>query len=220
MTGGSSAARAAVYHDRDQAIARFEKGLAGDKVENFRRMLAIGQKVYAYQEDHGFYIDQGSTAALHDVLIRTARRLQEVGLLRRPEDVFFLTFSELTEVLADLGRDEDIALYHHAALVAPLVEERKQQWEEAKTDDAPLTLGNVPKTMTDPIAMKVFGIIDEVLHPKGEKVVAETLTGFAGSSGIAQGRARVVREFEEFSHVKSGEILVAPFTGTPGRRCS
>ena len=207
-------ARAAVYRERDDAITNCEKRLAGAELTDFRRMLAIGQKVYAYQEDHGFYIDQGSTAGLHDVLLRTARQLQKIGLLKKAEDVFFLTFSDLIEVLADLSRDEDIALYHHAALVPPLVEERKQHWEEAKTDDAPLTLGNVPKTMTDPIAMKVFGIIDEVLHPKGEKVVAETLTGFAGSAGVAQGRARVVRDFEEFSSVQSGEILVAPWTGT------
>ncbi len=207
-------AREAVYRQRDKAIQDFEKKLDKKGLAEFRRMLAIGQKVYAYQEDHGFYIDQGSTAGLHDVLMGAGRRLQRVGLLERPEDIFFLTFSELVEVLSDLSRDEDIALYHHAALVPQLVDERKQSWEEAKTDDAPLTLGNVPKTMTDPIAIKVFGIIDEVLHPKGEKVVAERLTGFAGSAGITQGRARVVKDFEEFSSVQAGEILVAPYTGT------
>ncbi len=208
-------AREAVYRERDEAIAACESKLAGESERTaFREMLAIGQRVYAYQEDHGFYIDQGSTAGLHDVLIGAARQLKKVGLLQRAEDIFFLTFSELVEVLTDLSRDEDIALYHHAALVPQLVDERKQYWMEAKTDDAPLTLGNVPKTMTDPIAIKVFGIIDEVLHPKGEKVVAETLTGFAGSAGVAQGRARVVRDFEEFSKVQSGEILVAPYTGT------
>jgi pyruvate,water dikinase len=208
------AARNAVYRERDKAIEAFEKDLDKNGLVEFREMLAIGQKVYAYQEDHGFYIDQGSTAGLHDVLIGAARRLQRVGLLNRAEDVFFLTFNELVEVLTDLSRDEEIALYHHAALVPQLVDERKLSWEEAKTDDAPLTLGNVPKTMTDPIAIKVFGIIDEVLHPKGEKVIAERLTGFAGSAGIVEGRARVVKDFEEFSSVQAGEILVAPYTGT------
>jgi pyruvate,water dikinase len=122
--------------------------------------------------------------------------------------------SDLKEVVIDLGRSEKIALYHHAALVPALIEERKRDWEDAKHEDAPLTLGNVPQTMTDPIAIKVFGIIDEILHPKGEKVVAERLTGFAGSAGVAEGRARVVTDFEGFSTVQSGEILVAPFTGT------
>jgi pyruvate,water dikinase len=207
-------AKESVFAARDKAIAAFESRIAKDKLPEFRRMLAIGQKVYAYQEDHGFYIDQGSTAGLHHVLLGAGRRLQQVGLLREAEDVFFMTFSELVEVLADLARDEDIAIYHHAMLVPDLIVERKDSWDEAKTGEAPLTLGNVPKTMTDPIAIKVFGIIDEVLHPKGEKVVSETLTGFPGSAGVTEGRARVVRDFEEFSAVQAGEILVAPYTGT------
>jgi phosphohistidine swiveling domain-containing protein len=207
-------AREAVYRERDKAIAAFEQKLDQKGLADFRRMLAIGQKVYAYQEDHGFYIDQGSTAALHEVLMGAGGRLQQVGLLERADDIFFLTFNELVEVLEDLSRDEEIAVYHHVALVPPLIDERKASWEEAKSDDAPLTLGNVPKTMTDPIAIKVFGIIDEVLHPKGEKIVAERLIGFAGSAGVAEGRARVVTDFEDFSTVQAGEILVAPYTGT------
>jgi pyruvate,water dikinase len=207
-------AKESVFATRDKAIAAFESRVAKDKLPEFRRMLAIGQKVYAYQEDHGFYIDQGSTAGLHHVLLGAGRRLRQVGLLQEAEDVFFLTFSELVEVLADLARDEGIAIYHHAALVPDLIVERKELWDEAKTGEAPLTLGNVPKTMTDPIAIKVFGIIDEVLHPKGEKVISETLTGFPGSAGVTEGRARVVRDFEEFSAVQAGEILVAPYTGT------
>lgn len=207
-------AKEAVFKTRDKAIAEFESRIDKSRLAEFRRMLAIGQRVYAYQEDHGFYIDQGSTAGLHHVLLGAGRRLQRVGLLRAAEDVFFLNFSELVEILADMSRDETIGIYHHAALVPQLVEERKALWEESKNGEAPLTLGNVPKTMTDPIAIKVFGIIDEVLHPKGEKVVAEKLTGFPGSAGVVEGPARVVRDFEEFADVQAGEILVAPYTGT------
>ncbi|TAK49784.1 MAG: hypothetical protein EPO23_00705 [Xanthobacteraceae bacterium] len=207
-------AREAVYRDRDDAIKKAEAQIAPEDRVRFGEMLAIGQKVYAYQEDHGFYIDQGSTAGLHDVLMGVGRRFLRIGLLKAAEDIFFLTFGELDEIIGDLARDEDIAVYHHGALVCSLVDERRRDWEEASTDEAPLTLGNVPKTMTDPIAIKVFGIIDEVLHPKGEKVVSETLTGFAGSAGITQGRARVVKDFKEFATVQAGEILIAPYTGT------
>lgn len=207
-------AREGVHAAREKAIADFESKVPAGDLEKFRSMLEIGQKVYAYQEDHGFYIDQGSTAALHDFLIGVGNRLARAGLINDAKDIFFLSMGDLKEVVIDLGRSEKIALYHHAALVPALIDERKKDWEEAKTEDAPLTLGNVPKTMTDPIAIKVFGIIDEILHPKGEKVVAERLTGFPGSAGLAEGRARVVTDFENFSTVQSGEILVAPFTGT------
>lgn len=136
------------------------------------------------------------------------------GLLADADDVFFLTYAELAEVLDDLARDEKIAIYHHGALVQPVVAERKELWRGVGALDAPLTLGNVPQTMTDPIAIKVFGIVDEVLHPKGEKVVATRLEGFAASSGVVEGPARVVMHFEDFATVQSGEILVCPYTGT------
>jgi pyruvate,water dikinase len=99
-------------------------------------------------------------------------------------------------------------------MVLPLVLERKEQRSKVPELDAPLTFGNVPETMTDPIAIKVFGIIDEILHPKGEKNVRLKLEGFAASPGVVEGPARVVMHFEDFATVQSGDILVCPYTGT------
>ncbi len=207
-------AREAVVRQREQAIATLALRVTPEDRPTFDRLLRVAQEVYAYQEDHGFYIDQGSTAALHYALIACGHRLQRFGLLDRAEDVFFLTYHELVEVLGDLARDEEIGTYHHQTLVPPLVQERREAWEQAAVSDAPLTVGNVPQTMTDPIAIKVFGIIDEVLHPKGEKEVVERLEGFPGSAGVVEGPARVILSFEEFPALESGEILVCPYTST------
>jgi pyruvate,water dikinase len=95
-----------------------------------------------------------------------------------------------------------------------LIRERQTSWREARTAGAPLTLGNVPATMTDPLAIKVFGIVDDVLHPKGEQKVAERLEGFPGASGVVEGPARVIMSFEDFPMLQSGEILICPYTGT------
>ncbi|MFQ5796989.1 MAG: PEP-utilizing enzyme [Candidatus Bipolaricaulia bacterium] len=207
-------ARDAVIQQRAPAIEAFEKQLKEEDKPTFQRLLKVAQQVYAYQEDHGFYIDQGSTAALHYTLMACGRRLERVGLLEQAEDVFFLTYGELVEVLDDLARDEQIGTYHHQALVPPLVKERKENWEAAEVADAPLTVGNVPQTMTDPIAIKVFGIIDEVLHPKGEWEVVERLEGFPGAPGVVEGPARVIMHFDEFPALQSGEILICPYTST------
>jgi pyruvate,water dikinase len=207
-------ARNAVNQQREQAIAEFAKRVAAEDKPVFQRLLPVAQEVYAYQEDHGFYIDQGSTAALHNTLMACGHRLQRFGLLERADDVFFLTYSELVEILGDLAWDEKIGTYHHQALVPPLIRERKEDREEAGDADAPLTVGNVPSTMTDPIAIKVFGIIDEVLHPKGEKEVVERLEGFPGAPGTVEGPARVILNFEDFPTLQSGEILVCPYTST------
>ncbi|MBI3360279.1 MAG: hypothetical protein HY023_04130 [Chloroflexi bacterium] len=207
-------ARNAVLQQREQAVADFEKKLPAEARPVFDRLLPVAQEVYAYQEDHGFYIDQGSTAALHNTLMACGHRLQRFGLLERADDVFFLTYGELVEIMGDLSRDEKIGTYHHMALVPPLIKERKEDRAMAKQADAPLTVGNVPATMTDPIAIKVFGIIDDVLHPKGEKEVVERLEGFPGSPGVVEGPARVILSFEEFPNLQSGEILICPYTST------
>lgn len=213
-------ARAEVARRRDRAIKAFETTLERDKqfdkpaMAEFRRFLKAAQQIYAYQEDHGFYIDQGCTAALRDSLMACGRRLQKFALLEAAEDVFFLTFHELVEILDDLARDEKIGAYHHKVLVPPLVEERKKDRDAAIDADAPLTIGNVPATMSDPIAIKVFGIIDDVLHPKGEKDVVERFEGFPGAPGKVEGRARVIMSFEDFPSLQAGEILVCPYTGT------
>ena len=207
-------ARDEVMRQRDEVIAAVEQKLTAEDKLVFERLLPAAQQVYAFQEDHGFYIDAGSTAALHNSLMACGRRLHRCGLLERAEDVFFLTFSELVEILGDLARDEKIGTYHHRALVPSLVAERKENREAATALDAPLTVGNVPSTMSDPIALKVFGIVDEVLHPKGEKQMVERLEGFAGAAGVVEGPARVILSFEEFPTLQSGDILVCPATST------
>lgn len=206
--------RDVVIEQRDRAIAAVEEGLSAVDKPAFQRLLPVAQQVYAFQEDHGFYIDAGSTAALHRSILTCGRRLERFGLLAQAEDVFFLTFSELVEILGDLARDEKIGTYHHQALVPSLVAERKDDWNEATEADAPLTVGNIPSTMSDPIALKVFGIVDEVLHPKGEKQVVERLEGFPGAAGTVEGPARVILSYEEFPTLQSNEILVCPATST------
>jgi pyruvate,water dikinase len=208
------AARNEVMRQRDELIASVASKLSAADRLVFERLLPVTQQVYAFQEDHGFYIDAGSTAALHNTLMACGRRLQSFGLLERAEDVFYLTYGDLLEILGDLARSEKIGIYHHMALVPSLVAERKEAREAAADLEAPLTVGNVPPTMGDPIALKVFGIVDEVLHPKGEKQVVERLEGFAGAAGVVEGPARVILSYEEFPTLKSGEILVCPATST------
>lgn len=214
-------ARADVARRRDLAIAAFENTLETEKkfskgqITEFRRFLKAAQQIYAYQEDHGFYIDQGCTAALHDVLMVCGRRLQKFELIDEPGDVFFLTYHELVEVMDDISRDEKIGAYHHMVLVRPLVAERKEDREKAIDGaDAPLTIGAVPETMSDPIAIKVFGIIDDVLHPKGDKDAVERFEGLPGAPGVVEGPARVIMNYEDFPLLQAGEILVCPYTGT------
>lgn len=207
--------RQAILDERDEAINAFEASLTdGEERILFRRWMKCAQGVYDFQEDHGFWIDQGSTAMLRNAVIACGKRLHRKGLLEDAEDVIFLTFHELREVMEGLVRNLDVAVYHYKALVPDLVKERKEDAQMADQLEAPLTIGNVPEKMTDPIGVKVFGIIDEILHPQGELEVKERIEGFPGAPGVVEGPARVVLDYKEFQKVKAGEILVCPYTGT------
>jgi len=209
------ASREALMKERDEAIAAHEAKLTtDDERAEFARELKCAQGVYHFQEDHGFYIDQGSTAVMRYATVACGRRLYRRGLLKNIEDVVFLNYHELREIMEAFVRNPEVATYHYMALVPELVNERKRDAAAATQLDAPLTIGNVPATMTDPIGVKVFGIIDEVLHPKGERVVAERLEGFPGAPGVVEGPARVIMDYKDFQKVKVGEILVCPYTGT------
>jgi pyruvate,water dikinase len=200
---------------REKAIADFESKLKdAEEKKEFRRLLKGAQGGYAFQEDHGFYIDQGSTAALRNAIIACGKRLYRRGLIEDPEDANFLTFYEMIETLEGLIDNEPIARYHYGALIPNVVKERKNDARMVAELEPPLTLGNVPEKMTDPVGAKVFGIIDEVLHPKGEKEVEERLEGFPGAPGIVEGPAKVVMDYQDFQKVEAGEILVCPYTGT------
>ncbi len=209
------ASKQEIYNQRDKAIKTFDEGLEGEEEKRqFQRLLKAAQGVYAFQEDHGFYIDQGSTAALHNAIMACGKRLFRRKLVEQLEDVCYLTYHELVEVMEALICNEEIAKYHYSALIPNLVRERKEDTRMAVDSDAPLTIGNVPEKMTDPIGIKVFGIIDDILHPRGEREIEERLEGFPGASGLAEGRARVVIDYKDFQKVNAGEILVCPYTGT------
>ena len=86
----------------------------------FRRLLKGAAGVYMFQEDHGFYIDQGSTACLRIAVIACGKRLYRRGLLKSIDDVCWLTFDELREVMDMLCLNEKAAVYHYMALVPAL----------------------------------------------------------------------------------------------------
>lgn len=209
--------REKMLREGQEAVDRFMEKIKEEERSQFKQLLAVGKKVYQFQEDHGFYIDGASTARLHDVAMVCGRRLKQYGLLETPEDVFFLNYSELEEIFSGLSRNQKPAIYHYKRLVPSLVKERRWGWNQvAEIQEAPLTLGVIPEKVSDPIMIKVFGMIDEVIKAgKVEELkVMDVFEGYPGAPGIAEGPARVITSFEGFSKLQPGEILVCPYTAT------
>jgi len=209
--------REKMLQESQEAANHFMSKLPRDKQEVFKKLLEVSRKIYQFQEDHGFYIDGASTAGLHDVAMVCGRRLNQYGLLERPEDVFFSNFNELDEVMTGLARNKNAALYHYRRMIPCTIKERQWGWNQVKElQEAPLTLGATPEKVTDPIMIKVFGMIDEVIKAgKVEELkIMDRFEGYPGAPGIVEGPARVITNFEDFPKLKHGEILVCPYTAT------
>jgi pyruvate,water dikinase len=79
----------------------------------------------------------------------------------------------------------------------------------------PPALGPVPDIIDDPAIVMLWGITRESLDTwlaAGKSGDTHEIRGFAASSGVAEGTARVVRSVEEISRLQHGDILVCQIT--------
>ena len=203
---------------RDEAIEKFRKMLKPEDVEPFEKGLPQWQKAHAFNEDHWFYTEQMCWSGLRYTALEVGKRFAKEGILENPDDVFFLTYEEIIEALDSCVESSDVAGYTYSYLLRPLVNDRRKESEEAAVKGAQPFFGTPPEKVEDPLAIKVFGMTDFVLEKArkemaGEKVdVGNTLKGFPGSPGVIEGPARVITSHEDFPKLKTGDILVCPYT--------
>jgi rifampicin phosphotransferase len=118
-------------------------------------------------------------------LLRDARRLVRAGVLGDEEDIFFLRFQELQEVVRTNRAD------------VPLIRQRKDAYRSYLTLTPPRVLTSDGEA--------VAGTYRRAGVPDG------ALTGLAVSAGTVEGRARVILDMAE-ADLEAGDILVTAYT--------
>ncbi|MFI1720731.1 rifamycin-inactivating phosphotransferase [Streptomyces sp. NPDC020489] len=118
-------------------------------------------------------------------LMGEAERLVRAGVLAEKEDVFFLTFQELHEVVRTRRADRE------------LVERRKEEFRTFQGLTPPRVLTSDGEALT--------GAYRREDAPPG------ALVGVPVSTGTVEGRARVVIDMAD-ADLEAGDILVTPFT--------
>jgi len=203
-----------IAEEREKAVQEVLKKIPEEEKAEFLKALKNAQNAYPMcTEDHNFYVEQWTYAELRYVILECGKRLAQYGILKDPNDVFFLTIYELYEVLEELIDDEKIGALHMTLRVRPLVEERKEVWKKLHDVSPPVVIGKVPETpVVDPIFIQTWGLTDEVIRGKVPLEVTDKLYGFPGSPGVAEGIARIILSYEEIDQVMPGDILVVPFT--------
>jgi pyruvate,water dikinase len=221
LEAGEDIARpvAAVLAERERVTDGYSALLQDDTRKGFDESLALARTVFPYVEDHNFYIDHRYLTIFWNKVRDFGALLARHEFLADGEDVFYLRHDEVRTALEELR----ISWSTGGAGVARgpghwprLVEQRKGIYNAMRRWSPPPALGRVPDDVTEPVTVMLWGITPERvrqwLSVDGDE--AGVLSGVAGSSGVAEGRARVILDVEQLAEIEDGEILVAPTTAT------
>lgn len=118
-------------------------------------------------------------------ILKEAELLVQAGVIREKQDIYYLTFDELREVVRTHQLDDQ------------LIDTRKEEFK-------------IFEKLTPPRVMTSDGEIISSVY-KLENLPANALVGLAVSAGIIEGRARVILKMED-ADLEEGDILVTTFT--------
>jgi phosphohistidine swiveling domain-containing protein len=189
-----------VRKDLTAAIEEVKDGLRGDKLSKLEGALDLALAMSPLTPDHHFYIDQGTNARLRLALIGIGQRLVEDGPVDDPEDVLYLRYNELRELLGNTKA------FDVRALASRRRDEREAAFEVRPRE----WVGTATKVALDFPYNGLWGFPDKFYReppsPTGE------IRGLAASPGVVEGPARYVHSLDEFNQVGKGEILVCQMT--------
>ncbi|MCK1983790.1 MULTISPECIES: phosphoenolpyruvate synthase [Peribacillus] len=171
---------------KEQALLDRLKQLPdGDqKAKETKRMIDLIRNFIGYRE----YPKYGMVSryfVYKQALLKEADQLVQIGVIHEKEDIYYLTFEELGEVVRTNKLDYQI------------ISKRKDEYE-------------LYEKLTPPRVITSDGEII-VGEYKRENLPAEAIVGLPVSSGVIEGRARVILNMEE-ANLEDGDILVTSFT--------
>jgi pyruvate,water dikinase len=203
--------------ERKEIIEGYRELLSTDEDRAaYDQMITLAHRVFPYVEGHKFYCEHWYTNLFFNKIREFGALLSAQGFFPSAEDVFQLTHYELEMAIIDLMS----AWSNGSAPRGPahwpeIVAERRAaiaQWAKHVT---PPALGPVPDVIDDPAIVMLWGITRESLDnwlraDSGED--GNEVRGFAASSGVVEGPARIVKSVDEISRLKQGDILVCQIT--------
>ena len=154
------------------------------KAKETKRMISLIRNFIGYREYpkygmvHRYFVYK-------QALLKEAEQLVQANVLHEKEDIFYLTFEELREVVRTHTLDDQI------------LSKRKDEY-------------TFYEKLTPPRVITSDGEIIAGEY-KRENLPAAALVGLPVSSGVIEGRARVILNMED-ADLEDGDILVTSFT--------
>lgn len=190
--------------ERERLLTAVRERLAGQPEElrgQFEFLLEAAQHCSFVQEDHNYWIDQRTLHEVRALCLEIGRRLVETRVIARPEDVLFLSGTELGDLVH--GRLRDAAV---------LIAERRDEMARWERVSAPKFVGT---DYGPPPENPVNRALDRFFGGPVELPTPTEVRGNAGSAGRVRGTARVIISITEAGRLQPGEILVTATTSPP-----
>jgi phosphoenolpyruvate synthase/pyruvate phosphate dikinase len=168
-----------------ELLERLQRLPDGDqKAEETQRMISLVRNLSGYRE-YPKYAMVSRYFVYKQSLLGEAEQLRQAGVIEAKEDIFYLTFEELHEAVRTHQLDRQI------------IAKRKAEHERFAK-------------LTPPRVMTSEGEILAGAYRR-ENLPAGAIVGLPVSSGVVEGRARVIVRMEE-ADLEAGDILVTAFT--------
>jgi rifampicin phosphotransferase len=154
------------------------------KAEETKRMIDIMRNFIGYRE-YPKYGMVNRYFVYKQALLKEAEKLVQARVIHQKEDIYFLTFEELREVVRTNSLDYEV------------VGRRKDEYK-------------LYEKLTPPRVITSDGEIITGAYNR-DNLPAGAIAGLAVSSGVVEGKARVFLNMED-ADLEDGDILVTPFT--------
>ena len=181
---------------REQATQSMQKRLKVVRLNLFQSNLDRAQRYAPLREDG--LADVGmSYPLLRQMLSEIGQRFAEGGLIEQIDDIYWLEQDEVEQAATRLDRGDSLSG------LAEVIPQRKAIWQSANRATPPMALPQI----------KVFGIdILKLKSGRAKKDGEDTLKGVAASPGTVTAPASVLHGPEDFSKMRTGNVLVASIT--------
>jgi pyruvate,water dikinase len=182
----------------------------------YDQMITLAHRVFPYVEGHKFYCEHWYTNLFFNKIREFGALLASHGFFPDAEDAFHLSHYELELAIIDLMTSWSNGSAPRGPAHWPnIVAERRAALAVWARHETPPALGPVPDVIDDPAIVMLWGItrenLDAWLSADGGADGNE-IKGFAASSGVVEGPARIVKSVEEISRLQQGDILVCQIT--------
>lgn len=189
---------ARIVREREQKYRAFLDRFPESELKNrFMQVYEWALDGACVRDDHHFYIDAMLSAKSRLFLLNVGNTLVNHGVMDENEDIFFLYYDELIQVL------------EHPRDFRKWIAERKAEMRENENKDIPTHFGKPSsELLADPQFARMHGTLQVFEQDDGSR----TFKGFAASQGTYTGKVKVIRSEDEFGKLKKGEILVCKTT--------